>query len=106
MRLIIEARIDDRDGDAKSDGPTIVAVVERRDRSLSQLGLTLAEGRILLAEVQSALVSKQVTGWLSDQTHCRRCAAALSHKDSRSTVLRTVYGKVTVKGSVAVSRVG
>jgi hypothetical protein len=41
------------DGDAKRDGTTIVAVIERRDRSLSQLGLTLAEGRILRTKVQS-----------------------------------------------------
>jgi hypothetical protein len=49
--------------------------------------------------VQAELVSKQVEWWLSGQTHCRRCGAALSHKDSRSTVLRTVYGKVTVKSA-------
>jgi len=61
----------DDDIDAKRDGATIVAVVALRDRSLSQLGLTLGEGRLL-----SALVSKQVTGWLAGQTHCRRCAAA------------------------------
>ena len=72
-------------------------VIERRDRSLSQLGLTLAEGRSFLARVQSVLVAKQVAGWSSGHLHCRRCGAALSHKDSRSTVLRTVYGKVTVK---------
>ncbi|MGF6998344.1 hypothetical protein P3T25_006725 [Paraburkholderia sp. GAS32] len=35
--------------------------------------------------------------WLSGQTHCRRYGAAVSHKDSRSTMLRTVYGKVAVK---------
>jgi hypothetical protein len=53
----------------------------------------------LLAKVQAELVSKQVEWWLSGQTHCRRCGAALSHKDSRSTVPRTVYGKVTVKSA-------
>ncbi|MEA3089103.1 MAG: hypothetical protein QOJ04_445, partial [Caballeronia sp.] len=31
------------------------------------------------------------------RTHCRLCGASLRHKDSRSTVLRTVYGKVIVK---------
>jgi hypothetical protein len=65
--------------------------------SLAQLGLTLAEGCSLVARVQAELVSKQVEWWLSGQTHCRRCGAGLSHNDSRSTVLRTVYGKVTVK---------
>jgi hypothetical protein len=47
--------------------------------------------------MQAELISKQVQSWLSGQTHCRSCGAALNHKDSRSTVLRTVYGKVTVK---------
>jgi hypothetical protein len=46
--------------------------------------------------VQAELISKQVQSWLSGQTHCRSCGAALNHKDSRSTALRTVYGKVTV----------
>ena len=99
MRLIIEARLADGDSDTVNDGDGVLAVVERRDCSLAQLGLTLAEGRSLLAKVQAELVSKQVEWWLSGQTHCRRCGAALSHKDSRSTVLRTVYGKVTVKSA-------
>ena len=59
--------------------------------------MTLAEGRSLLAKVQTELISKQVQRWLAGQTHCENCGAALRHKDSRSTVLRTVYGKVTVK---------
>lgn len=70
-------------------------MIERRDCSFADLGLTLVEGRSLLAKVQAELVSKQVEGWLSGQTHCRCCGAALSHKDSRSTVVRTVYVKVT-----------
>ena len=61
------------------------------------MGLSLAEGRSLLAKVQNELVSKHVQRWLAGQAHCESCGAALSHKDSRSTVLRPVYGKVTVK---------
>jgi hypothetical protein len=80
MRLIIEARLSDGDSDTVNDGDGVLAVVERRDCSLAQLGLTLAEGRSLLAKVQAELVSKQVDWWLSGQTHCRRCGAALSHK--------------------------
>jgi hypothetical protein len=49
MHLIIEARIDDGEGEAKRDGSTNVATVDRRDKDLSKLGLTLAEGRSLLA---------------------------------------------------------
>jgi hypothetical protein len=43
-------------------GELPVAVVERKDRSVADLGLTLAEGRALLAEVQSLLVSQQTAG--------------------------------------------
>src|SRR5258707_13954574 len=94
MRLIIEARLSDGDSDTVNDGDGVLAVVERRDCSLAQLGLSLAEGRSLLAKVQAELVSKQVEWWLSRQTHCLRCGAALSHKDSRSTELGTGDGQV------------
>ena len=97
MRLIIEARLVDGDSDTVEEGDGVLAVVERPDCSLAELGLTLAEGRSLLAKVQAELISKQVQWWLSGQTRCQKCGAALNHKDSRSTVLRTVYGKVTVK---------
>ncbi|BCG05653.1 hypothetical protein PPGU19_102210 (plasmid) [Paraburkholderia sp. PGU19] len=97
MRLIIEARLVDGDSDTVEEGDGVLAVVERPDCSIAELGLSLAEGRSLLAKVQIELVSKQVRRWLAGQTHCESCGAALRHKDSRSTVLRTVYGKVTLK---------
>src|ERR1700730_8956781 len=97
MRLIIEARLADGDNDMVEHGEGVLAVVDRPDCCLAELGLTLAEGRSLLAKVQTELISKQVQRWLSGQTQCQSCGAALIHKDSRSTVLRTVYGKVTVK---------
>ncbi|MBK5091487.1 hypothetical protein IQ287_36730, partial [Burkholderia sp. R-69927] len=97
MRLIIEARLADGDNDTVEEGDGVLAVIERPDCCLAELGLTLAEGRSLLAKVQAGFISKQVQSWLSGQIHCRSCGAALSHKDSRSTVLRTVYGKVMVK---------
>ncbi|SOE98008.1 hypothetical protein SAMN05446635_5962 [Burkholderia sp. OK233] len=56
MRLIIEARL--VDGDTVEEGDRVLAVVERPDRSLAELGLTLAEGRSLLAKVQTELISK------------------------------------------------
>jgi hypothetical protein len=47
MRLIIEARIDDGEGEAERDGITIVAAADRRDEDLAHEGLTLPEGRSL-----------------------------------------------------------
>jgi hypothetical protein len=94
MRLIIEARLEGEQTSATVAEATIVAVVKRQDRSLTDLGLTLAEGRALLAEVQSMLVLQQAAGWMASQAACGRCGSALAHKDSRSIVLRTVFGKV------------
>src|SRR6266436_5515440 len=91
MRLIIEARLE-----GAQTGATIVDVVERQDRSVADLGLTLAEGRALLAKVQSILVSQQAAGWMASQVACCRCGSVLAHKDSRSIVMRTVFGKVEV----------
>lgn len=71
MRLIIEARIVDGNDDAGRADNAVLAVIERPDRGLSQLGLTLSEGRSLLAEVQRAFVSRQVDVWLAGQMYCR-----------------------------------
>ncbi|WDD90191.1 hypothetical protein Bsp3421_000005 (plasmid) [Burkholderia sp. FERM BP-3421] len=73
MRWIIEARL--ADSDTVIAGERVLAVIERPDCSLAQLGLSLAEGRSRLARVQAELVSNQVEKWLTGQTHCRRCGA-------------------------------
>jgi hypothetical protein len=94
MRLIIEARLEgDQASSATTGAATIVAVVERQSRCVAGLGLTLAEGRALLAEVQSMLVSHQAASWMADQLTCCRCGLVLAHKDSRSIMMRTVFGK-------------
>jgi molybdopterin biosynthesis enzyme MoaB len=94
MRLIIEARLEG--GETSETEATIVAVVEREDRSVADLGLTLAEGRAFLAEVQSSLVSEQTAGSMESQLACHLCGSMQAHKDARSIVLRTVFGKVDV----------
>jgi hypothetical protein len=96
MRLIIEARLEGAQTGATVAEATIVDVVERQDRSVADLGLTLAEGRALLAKVQSILLLQQTAGWMASQVACCRCGSVLAHKDSRSIVLRTVFGKVEV----------
>ena len=49
MRLIIEARVEDAEADDVPDGAVVLAVIERCERSLVDLGTTLAEGQSLLA---------------------------------------------------------
>jgi hypothetical protein len=75
MRLIIEARLEGAQPGATAAEATIVGVVERQGRSVADLGLTLAEGRALLAKVQSILVSQQTAGWMASQVACCRCGS-------------------------------
>ncbi len=96
MRLIIEARVECSDSNLRSE-PIRVAVLDRVDDDLEQLGLTLEEGRELLAAAQSALVASQAEQWLNTENYCRRCCTPLYHKDSRSIIVRTVFGKVTLR---------
>jgi hypothetical protein len=94
MKLIIEARFEDSDGQA---GPAIVVgEMQRLDGNINDLGLTLAEGRNLLGQVQFRLVSQQVQHWLEQHSGCHRCGQALAHKDTRSVIVRTVFGKIAV----------
>ena len=93
MRLIIEARLEGSAATSTTSS-TVVAVLDRQDESLADLGLTLAEGRALLAEVQATLVSHQAATWMAGHLACRRCGAALAHKYRRVIVLRTAFGKV------------
>ena len=94
MKLIIEARVEDADGQAGP--PIVVGTVQRRDGNLADLGLSLAEGRSFLGQVQSTLVSEQAARWLAQHVKCRRCGEALAHKDSRAIVVRTIFGKIAV----------
>jgi hypothetical protein len=96
MRLIIEARVEGAESDLQPE-PTRLAVLDRMDDDLEQLGLTSEEGRKLLAAAQSALVSSQAQQWLATEDYCRRCRTPLYHKDSRSIVVRTVFGKVRLQ---------
>ena len=95
MRLIIEARLEGNDIE-----PTVVpiplAVIDRYDDDLEQLGLSLAEGRELLAAAQSVVVSSQASRWIATQDYCHECYTPLRRKDSRPIVMRTVFGKVSV----------
>ncbi len=69
MRLIIEARLDG-DGIDPTDAPIPLAVIDRHDDVLDQLGLSLTECRELLAAAQSVLVSGHTPSWVTTQDYC------------------------------------
>ena len=96
MRLIIEARVELAESDLQPE-PRRLAVFDRMEDDLEQLGLTLEEGRELLAATQAGLVASQAEQWLATEDCCRRCCTPLYDKDSRWVVFRTVFGKVRLQ---------
>ena len=95
MRLIIEARMIGEDASPTAEVLTLTEI-ERDNHDLTEFGLSLAEGRALLAAAQSALVQHQASSWLRAEAACPNCHAQLRHKDTACIVMRTVFGKVSV----------
>lgn len=95
MGLIIEARLEGDDIDP-TDVPIPLAVIDRHDDDLEQLGLSLAEGGELLAAVQTVMVSSQAPIWVATQDYWHHCHTPLRRKDTRPIVMRTVFGNVAV----------
>ena len=62
MRLIIEARLEGSETGTPGSEARVVAVIERQDHSVADLGLTLVEGRALLAKVQAGCISAAAQG--------------------------------------------
>ena len=54
-------------------------------------------GDILLQNIQSTLVERQVAEYLSENSSCLHCQKKLLHKDKRTIVYRTVFGKLNLR---------
>jgi hypothetical protein len=61
------------------------------------LGLSLAEAKTLLQKTQSTLIEQQVTAYLSENSSCLHCKNQLLHKDKRTIVYRTLFGKLHIQ---------
>ncbi|HEX6011246.1 MAG TPA: hypothetical protein VFY87_05445, partial [Geminicoccaceae bacterium] len=64
---------------------------------LASLGLTLAEGKRLLAGVQQELVAAQARVHAVRRPECRSCDVACRVKDYRQHAIATLFGQVTVR---------
>ena len=64
---------------------------------LASLGLTLAEGKRLLAGVQREIVAAQARLHAVRRPACRGCGAACRVKDYRNHTIATLFGQVAVR---------
>src|SRR5215204_5273554 len=68
--------------------------LDKEHERLEQLGLTLAEGKQLLREVQRRVLERQVKTFLATQAVCPDCGRERGTKDHKTLGLRTLFGKV------------
>ena len=85
---------------AEGDGRcTDVMEINRPDDlgDIADLGLTLAEGKLLLAGIQREIVAAQAGDHAVRRPDCLRCGGDCHVKDYRDRAVATLFGQVTVR---------
>jgi hypothetical protein len=73
-----------------------VMQTERRELAMETLGLSVAEGKAILREVQNFVASQQTLEYLERQRNCPHCGQRYHSKDTGTSTLETVFGPVAV----------
>ncbi len=73
-----------------------VACLSRGDLLPETLGLTLDEGKELLANIQTKLVSHQAAVYVEEQRPCPHCGQRRSNKGSHEIIFRSLFGKLRI----------
>src|SRR5271166_636642 len=74
-----------------------IACVERTDLKPETLGLTLAEGKMILNDLQQIVVERQVSSSLLLKQACPDCGQRRCSKGKHTLSLRTVFGQLRVR---------
>jgi hypothetical protein len=85
---------------AEGEGPcTDVVAISRPDSlvDIADLGLTLAEAKLVLAGVQREIVAAQARHHAVRRPECPRCGGVCRVKDYRDHALQTLFGRVAVR---------
>ena len=95
MRVSILLQITDDHG---ATGPSEeVAAFEKATERPEDLGLLMAEGKTLLAAIQSRTVTAQVTEWSERHRSCEACGERRRIKGSYPIQFHTLYGDVELR---------
>ena len=71
-----------------------VFTFDRDDLAPDTLGLQVAEAKDLLAAVQDTVVEQQATAAVTKQVACPHCGVPRRHKDTRTIVVRSLFGRL------------
>jgi len=96
MRVTIQVLIE------HDDEPPIVdriVCLERAALTSDTLGLTLAEAKTVLAQLQDVMVTQQAAAYVAQQQTCPHCGAQRRCKGHHPIVVRSLFGKLTLLSS-------
>ena len=74
-----------------------IACLQRTDLKPEMLGLTLAEGKMILKDLQQIVVEGQVASFLLPKRPCPECGQPRCIKGHHTLLVRTVFGQLTVR---------
>jgi hypothetical protein len=67
------------------------------DLAVGSLGLSIEEGKAIMASLQLHIVEQQCALYVLFRRHCQGCGGTRPIKDYSTRTIRTVYGAVTVE---------
>jgi hypothetical protein len=91
MRMKFSVQLVIEPGDGSKD-VTEVTTFEREELTNETLGLTLTEGKAILAGVQQAVVAQQAAAYVTMQQTCPTCGAQRRCKGQHQIVIRSLFG--------------
>ena len=71
-----------------------IARIDRKNLTLESLGLTLAEGKTILGQIQQIMATAQSSHYVEEQRRCNECQKTPALKGHHDLVIRTVFGKL------------
>lgn len=69
-----------------------IAVLEKDCQRIEHLGLTLAEAKRILKQLQQHILQHQVMTFLAARSQCACCGASLRIKGQPTRTFRTLFG--------------
>jgi len=70
--------------------------VQRAELKLETLGLSLAESKAILRDIQRVMVEQQTADWMVAHKCCPACSQPRHSKGHHDLPMRTLFGKITL----------
>lgn len=93
MRVRVLLQIGDEEGAAAEE----VAAFDKTTRRTEDVGLSIADGKALLAVLQHRIVEAQAKAWSDERRCCETCGRRRRRKGGYPIVFRTLFGDVRLQ---------